>query len=133
MTIPNQLREVLLALALKFVDSKHKTASLKEAYSLCGRAGRLAQGVPEVTPFVGQLYAALAGSLHSHHIGLREAPPARVATRRYRLAASWLCSLLKDELFSLSHTLRLNSSLIPIASWRVEFDASLWGRCSDSP
>ena len=57
-------------------------------------------------------------------------PPSQVvlgSTRRYRLAASWLCSLLKDELISLSHTLRLNSSLIPIASWRVEFDASPWG------
>ena len=94
---------------------------------MCGRAGRLAQVVPEVTPFVGQLYAALAAGLHSHHIGLREAPPLRVATRRYRVAANWLCALLKDKLFPLSHTLRLNTSLIPVASRRVEFDASPWG------
>ena len=97
MTIPDQFRAALHALALKFVDPKRKSASLQEAYNLCGRAGRIAQVVPEVAPFVGQLYAALAASLHSHHIGLREAPPARVATRRYRLAASWLCSLLKER------------------------------------
>ena len=127
MTIPPQFREALLTLASKFAAVTRKSASLKEAYNLCGRAGRLAQVVPEVTPFVGQLYAALAAGLHSHHIGLREAPPLRVATRRYRVAANWLCALLKDTLFPLSHTLRLNTSLIPVASRRVEFDASPWG------
>ena len=94
---------------------------------MCGKAGRLAQVVPEVTPFVSQLYATLAAGLHTHSIGLREAPPLRVATRRYHVAARWLLALLKDELFQLSHTLRVHSALQPVSSCRVEFDASPWG------
>ena len=76
MTIPDQLRSALFVLAQKFIEPKRKTASLKEAYNLCGRAGRLAQVVPEVAPFVGQLQPhSLVVCTHTISVFAKLLPP----------------------------------------------------------
>ena len=63
LSVTPQFLEGLLEIASKFVAPSPTTATLKDAHALCGKAGRLAQVVPAVTPFVQQLFAALAGSL----------------------------------------------------------------------
>ena len=127
MTIPEKFWLELLQLATKFSKSEKKTASLAEAHTLCGRAGRLAQVVPEAKPFVSALFAALAGSIASGRSGSREAPPSKVATSRYRTAAAWLVALLQGEYFRLQHTFYLDRQLLSIRVCSVEFDASPWG------
>ena len=127
LSVPSSFLKDLLAIATKFTTSSPKTASLKDAHALCGKAGRLAQVVPAVTPWVQQLFAALAGSLWSHHVGMREAPPRRVAKRRYLSAATWLVQLLKEQQFPLRHTIHLRPVAIDRHLRHVQFDASPWG------
>ena len=127
MTVPEKFRADLLVLAQKFARTQRKTASLAEAHALCGRAGRLAQVVPEARPFTAALFAALAASLQSHASRSREAPPAKVAVRRYRVAATWLCAVLRGDGFKLQHTFHLHRELLGIHAFSVEFDASPWG------
>ena len=127
MALPAAFLESLLEVARRFVDRSSRTASLKDAHLLCGKAGRLAQVIPCAKPFVTQLFASLAGSLRASHLGLREAPPKKVAKRRYRLAASWIVSLLAGHPFPLEHTFHISPVLINRQEARVEFDASPWG------
>ena len=127
LSVPQQFVNSLLQVAQVFVSSSPRTASLADAHSLCGKAGRLAQVVPAAKPFVTQLFAALAASLRSHHLGLREAPPKRVAKKRFRLAASWIVGLLSGDPFPLEHTISLSSLQVDRHTRRVEFDASPWG------
>ena len=74
-----------------------------------------------------QLFAALAASLRAHHLGLHEAPPRRVAKRRFRTAASWIVSLLKGTTIPLQHTIFTSPAAIDKEQLRIEFDASPWG------
>ena len=127
MTVPQKFLATLLEVAESFLAPTPKTAPLRDAHALCGKAGRLAQVVPAAKPFVQQLFAALAASLRAHHLGLREAPPTRVAKKRHRIVASWLVSLLRGQPFALQHTLRLQPASIDRHTRRVEFDASPWG------
>ena len=126
-TLPESFVAALLVLVRSFSRSSSRTASLADAYALCGRAGRVAQVVPEARPFISALYAALAASLRSHHSGLREAPPRRVAVRRFRSAAVWLEALLTNIPFRLQHTIYASTPIVPLTRMRVEFDASPWG------
>ena len=126
-SVPTQFLEGLLEIARKFIDPSPKTATLKDAHALCGKAGRLAQVNPAVTPFVQQLFAALSACLRPHHLGLREAPPRRVAKKRFRLAAGWLVRLLHGHAFPLEHTIHIQPVRIDRHVRRVEFDASPWG------
>ena len=127
MSIPSAFSASLLEVASEFVTPRPRTAPLSSAHNLCGKAGRLAQVVPTAKPFVTQLFAALAASLRAHHLGLREAPPRRVAKRRFRLAASWLVGLLKGVPFPLQHAISTKPFAIDKKHLRVEFDASPWG------
>ena len=127
LSVSGSFLESLLDIACMFTASSPRTASLRDAHLLCGKAGRLAQVVPEAKPFVGQLFAALAASLRSLSLGLREAPPRKVAKKRFRTAASWLVSLLRGQPFRLEHTIFLRSQLVPREEAHVEFDASPWG------
>ena len=104
LSLPAAFVDALLVLVRSFTCATARTASLADAHALCGRAGRVAQVVPESRPFITALYAALAASLHSHHAGLREAPPRRVAVRRFRFAAVWLEALLQNVPFRLQNT-----------------------------
>ena len=128
LSVSGSLLESLLDIASKFISSLPRTASLRDAHLLCGKAGRLARVVPAAKPFVGQLFAALAASLRSLSLGLREAPPPRkVAKKRFRTAATWLVSLLRHQPFRLEHIIFLRSQLVPREEAHVEFDASPWG------
>ena len=130
MSLPEEFLASLLSLAQKFADSKVRTAKMKEAQELCGRVGRVGQVVPEVKPFVSNLYGALAGSIRAAETRSREAAPGSVATRRYRTSAQWLVHLLRQDG---SAPLELRSIVLPSAPsfdpqrFRVEFDASPWG------
>ena len=127
MSIPTPFATSLLEVASQFLADRPRTAPLSLAHNLCGKAGRLAQVVPTAKPFVTQLFAALAASLRAHHLGLREAPPHRVAKRRFRTAASWIVSLLKGCTIPLKHTISTSPTTINKKQLRVEFDASPWG------
>ena len=127
LSVSGSFLESLLEVACKFTDTSSRTASLRDAHLLCGKAGRLAQVVPAAKPFVGQLFAALAACLRSVSLGLREAPPRKVAKKRFKTAASWLVSLLQGHPFRLEHTIFLQSQLVPREVAHVEFDASPWG------
>ena len=107
LSVPSAFLKDLLAIATKFTKTSPKTATLKDAHALCGKAGRLAQVIPAVTPWVQQLFAALAGSLWSHYVGMREAPTRRVAKRRYLSAATLLVQLLKEQQFPFRHAIHL--------------------------
>ena len=127
MSIPQAFLTSLLTIAKVFLQPSPRTAALRNAHSLCGKAGRLAQLVPAAKPFVNQLFSALAASLRAHHLGLREAPPKRVAKRRFRTAAAWLVGLLQGDPFPLEHTISLTTPKVDRHARRVEFDASPWG------
>ena len=127
MSIPTAFATSLLDVASQFLTERPRTAHLSVAHNLCGKAGRLAQVVPTAKPFVTQLFAALAASLRAHHLGLREAPPRRVAKRRFRSAASWIVGLLKGNTIPLQHTIFTSPTAIDKKQLRVEFDASPWG------
>ena len=127
MTVPNKFHQEVLVLARLFADPSTSTAPLAKAHALCGKAGRLAQVVPEVRPFTSALFSALSACLMASAARAREAPPNKVATRRFRHAASWLVSLLAGQPFALEHTLYLRRPLVPTSHRRVEFDASPWG------
>ena len=130
LSLPQDFLIKLTPLAQKFSDKKVKVATLKEAQELCGRAGRLAQVIPAAKPFINNLYGALAGSLRATDNKSREAPPGKVATRRYRSAAAWLCKLLANDS---SSPLVLQTKVLAVEPTydpqlrRVEFDASPFG------
>ena len=86
MSIPEAFSKSLLELVRSSFSPSSRSAPLLDAHALCGRASPC-PGYPEARPFVTALFAARAASLRSHHQGLREAPPRRVATRRFRSAA----------------------------------------------
>ena len=127
LSFPQAFVTALLLLVRRFPRPTSRTAALADAYALCGRAGRVAQVVPEARPFISALYAALAASLCSHHACLREAPPRKVAVRRFQAAATWLEALLNNVPFRLQHTIYAVTPTIPLSKMRVEFDASPWG------
>ena len=127
MRVPAKVSQEVLDLARRFADPAVKLVSLACAHALCGKAGRLAQVVPEVRPFTTSLFTALAASLAAAKVKNREAPPDRVAVRRFRQAAQWLVALLSGSLFVVEHTLHVNRALCCTKERRVEFDASPWG------
>ena len=131
MTVPETFRTSLLALARTFSDEQVRTQPIARAQQLCGRMGRSAQIIPATRPFGQALFAALAGALRNHAAGGREAPPGKVATRRFRTAAKWLVRLLEPdqnrEFMPLEYTLVANPTHFDLRRRRVEFDASPWG------
>ena len=130
LSLPKSFVEQFLPLVQKFCDPKRRTATWKEADELCGKAGRLAQVVPEARPFCAGFYAALAGAKHAKRAGAREAPPSKVATRRFATSARWVLKLLLGEdsaPFPLVHDVRAVPHAFDPKKLRVEFDASTTG------
>ena len=130
MTLPEPFLRDLAELVKHFLRSKG-SVSLKVADQLVGRAGRLSHVIPAAKPYAGMLYAALAAARSAASANMREAPPGRVAIRRFRVAAAWLHALLKgeDDTIVPLHT-DVFSSPPPPPSQHVlalEFDASPWG------
>ena len=97
LSLPPDFLKAVLELAEHFASPTTTTATLRQAQELCGKAGRITQVVPSTRPFLAGLYGALAGSLNAARLRGREAPPGRVATRRYRHCAEWLVALLSDR------------------------------------
>ncbi|CAK0873315.1 unnamed protein product [Prorocentrum cordatum] len=112
-------------------------ATLAQARTAVGKAARVAQVIPEATPFVAALWGALAGSLRAAARGASEAAPGKVAVVRYFAAAGWLDAVLREPqrdgancgtLFPLVRTIHhFTPGGRPSAAVRVEFDASPWG------
>ena len=88
MTVPRKFLNDLLSLLQSFIEAPH--APFRDAQRLVGRVGRIAHVVPEARPFAAALYAALAESQRAAAANAREAPPGRVACRRFKHAAKWV-------------------------------------------
>ena len=58
-----------------------------------------------------------------------EAPPGRVAIRRFTAAAAWVRALIRGAVLPLTREVHRRPDLrrLPAAPVHVEFDASLWG------
>ena len=129
LSLPSEFLQSVLELAQLFASPSVTLATMKQAQELCGKAGRISQVIPSTRPFLSGLYGALAGSIHAARHQGREAPPGKVATRRYRHCAEWLVALLQERpglplvLASEVHSKQVQYS----KEWRVEFDASPWG------
>ena len=105
------------------------TAPLSQARSLTGKAARVAQVVPEATPFAAALWAALSDCLKNS--GCR--PPRQVPTVRFFVAACWFYALLTapccPTLFPLERVVYQAPPHLafPRSPYHVESDASPWG------
>jgi len=97
-----------------------------------GKAGRLSYLVPAARPYTSALWGALAGSKAARSQGKKEAPPRRVAARRFASAARWLQTLLRPP-GDAAHHLPLEQVIvaelppITLEGPTVHVDASLWG------
>ena len=130
MKIPEAfVQAVLLDLDAFLGSDRSVPASVAER--LVGRTGRIAQIVPSARPFASALYAAKAAAGRAEAWGHREAPPGRVATNRFRNAASWFKALLHDPSLAPVLLQRVvhphGPASIPSSNASVEFDASPWG------
>ena len=98
---------------------------------VCGKAARVAHVVPAARPFVAGLWGALSASRTADRLGRREAPPHHAPAKRFAFAAAWVKALLSEEEACPIPLERLVSPAPPpaasTASWRVEFDASVFG------
>ena len=92
MWLPRPFVKSLLQMCRQFLIYNFLPLSLADA--LVGRAGRVAHVLCHTRPFVSSLYKALSESLRARGCKAREAPPAKVACRRYRHGARWLIRIL---------------------------------------
>ena len=104
------------------------TVAMETLSVIIGKAARVAHVVPGAKPFVAGLWGALA---EVQRLQRREAPPGRVATRRFCYSAAWLRALLREDTSCTIELERLVSARKPApastSGWRVEFDASVYG------
>eukprot|EP00971_Amphidinium_carterae_P339300 6477003-Amphidinium_carterae.2 len=96
MSLPDEYLEVVREDLKKFVGATGHE-SLACARRLTGRCARIAQIVPQATPFSSALWAALAAAQAAE----REAPPGRVACRRFGDAAKWFLALIDGRVLPL--------------------------------
>eukprot|EP00971_Amphidinium_carterae_P328617 6460585-Amphidinium_carterae.1 len=96
MSLPDEYLDVVREDLLKFVGGTGHEA-LACARRLTGRCSRIAQIVPQATPFSMALWAALAAS----SAAVREAPPGRVACRRFSEASKWFLALIDGRVLPL--------------------------------
>ncbi|CAK0887156.1 unnamed protein product, partial [Prorocentrum cordatum] len=102
-------------------------ASVAAARRVVGKCARVAYVVPDAAPFAAALWGALAGAAAAD----REAPPGRVARRRFGAAARWMRALVNPsglDLLPLRRVVRAQDEQRGRASDAVvKFDASPWG------
>ena len=120
----------MLRLCQAFIDESHQPLAAADA--LVGRAGRVAYVLDKTRPFVASLYRALACSLRAQGAKAREAPPARVACRRFKYGVRMLKRILSfdDQRAPVPHSRDILADALPApdpAVRRVEIDASPWG------
>ena len=132
MRLPPEFLQLFLENVEPFTQESVKTVSLQDANRMVGRAGRIAHIVPEARPFATALWVALAAARQSDGgRAPREAPPGRVAVRRFRVAAKWMRALAagtKNAPFDLQRTISADGPKKWAQSdWIIECDASPWG------
>ena len=92
-----------------------------------GKVGRAAHVVPTARPFVSAMYSALTAARQSR----REAPPGKVACKRFTGAAKWIHALLQESTrlgISLERRVTAEEPLpISTGARQIRFDASPWG------
>ena len=124
--LPHYTESVRRALAP--LACRSGTVPLAEAHTAVGKAGRVAQVVPEAAPFAGSLWAALADSQRAAVQGKRDALPGRVACVRFAAAAAWFLALLDGAVLPLQRRLYAYSAdEVHPAGDELCFDASPWG------
>ena len=95
-----------------------------------GKAGRVAQVVPEATPLAGSLWAApaLADSQRAAVQGKRDPSPGRVACVRFAAAAAWFLALLDGAVLPMQRRVYAYSAeQAHPAGVELCFDAGPWG------
>ena len=131
MRLPPDFLKLFLENVKQFTQPSASTVSLQDADKMVGRAGRIAHIVPEARPFATALWAALAAARRADRGTVREAPPGRVAVRRFRVAAKWMQALAsgtKDAPFDLQRTISADGpEKWAKSEWYMECDASPWG------
>ena len=133
LTLPEGFVDSLRELVQKFADDKTRVATWKETEELCGKAGRLAQVIPESLPFCAGFYAALAGAKAATRATAMGTPPSKVATRRFRASAKWVLKLLEQDSrapFNLEHVVRAVDPSYDPKRLRIEFDACTTRGCN---
>ena len=131
MWLPEAFVEALLALCRLFAPGVgHQPLSLAD--SLVGKAGRVAHILVHTRPYVACLYAALTGSLNARAARSREAPPRKVACKRFAPGARMLIRILgfSDRAAPVPHSRDILARPPPPPNpyiRRIEIDASPWG------
>ena len=116
---------------LKAFTRDSGTVSLKLAERVVGRAGRVAQIVPEARPFAGALWTALTAAKKANDAGPKEAPPGKAAVRRFTVASRWMSLLLRQDpeapFVLRREVFARGPKPASRSSWAIEFDASIYG------
>ena len=117
-----------VATALGPMAKRTGVISLAQAQQAVGKAGRVAQVVPEARPFAGSLWSALADARRVAASGRREAPPGTVPCVRFAAAAAWFLALLRGAVMPLSRRVTAETD-VPLTAGPlvITFDASPWG------
>ena len=130
MTLPDKFAKELADQLGPFCSLKGHS-SRKEAEVIVGRVARVAHVIAEARPFSAALWTALTESDRAHRAGQREAPPGRVAHRRFAFGARWVKALLEgspDAPFLLEREVRADGPRpASLSSWSLATDASPWG------
>jgi hypothetical protein len=138
-SVPRPL-EVVMELPVAFVDEllkllrpfcrMHGSAPKSDAEKVVGKAGRVAHVVPSSRPFAGALWAALTAAKRATASDIKEAPPGRVACRRFASAALWFRALLTGDdrsPLALRQVLTPTSEKPRFSGYSIETDASVHG------
>ena len=133
MTLPQVFVEALLRDCQHCLSVKH--VAIAHMRSLVGRAARVSHILPLTRPFTTALHAALSAASAADQTRAREAPPGRVACRRFAAALQMMVRILGD---ARRRPVPLTREVLsnpperpPDAEWpllrRIEVDASPWG------
>jgi len=129
-SVPPAFAAELLELLRPFASgSGHLSESRAER--MLGKAGRLSFLIPTTRPYVNALWGALGGAREAAASHRREAPPGRVAARRFQQPAAWLVALLTPQSdqpdLPLEQVICMTLPAIDPQVGSVFFDASPWG------
>ena len=129
LSLPGDFTNNLVEL-LDRVRSGTGMLSIKEAQTLIGRAGRVAQVLPATQPWVSGLFAAFNSAMFAQHSGCRECRPGFLSCRRFASSARFLHKLLLLDNETLFDIKQIVGRPVPPPrphDLRIEFDASIWG------
>ena len=128
MELPPDYLDELATMLKPFAEGKGHVDT-RMAHNVACKASRLSAIVPWAGPFVGAFWGALKGAANAASRGDREAPPGRMASRRFASAAMWLRDLISGSkgLAPLRRIVRpFPDGSRPSGDVAI-FDASPWG------